>query len=400
MRRGFTLIELLVVMVIIALLVGLLLPALGRAQEEARKTQCRSNLRQIGLAITMYANDNGSYAPTIYGHLWRNLDWGAQLVDQLAPGSLVGPSSYPYPGTLMMLPVCRVSSTSPNAYAYPPRAFHPMGPGIPTGLGLLFSGGYLTQKGGTVLACPSSMIPENVRKSPATTSTVKFMSHTLRYDPDEPFFTSGGKVFSTNSKYSPGRTSTEGYDMNYNIYYFYVAQGSAYEITLPNSYCINPPYTTYGSDLCTIFGSYDLRDMADTDDPHFGELNMKRAATGSPALVSDAIRGPIGNTSDWGPSWQRYSLPAAYQPPNGEGWNYDLLRMLWVSNHDSSYNVLMYDGSVKTFSDAGQSLTKSYWSSMSRVWYAPYGWMGYSPKPWALYTNIWNPYFDQLYAQD
>jgi len=66
-RKAFTLIELLVVMVIIALLIGLLLPALARAKEEARKTQCRSNLRQIGLGIEMYANDNGGWSPEIAG---------------------------------------------------------------------------------------------------------------------------------------------------------------------------------------------------------------------------------------------------------------------------------------------------------------------------------------------
>ncbi|MFH0964080.1 MAG: DUF1559 domain-containing protein [Planctomycetota bacterium] len=81
MKRGFTLIELLVVMVIIALLVGLLLPALGRAREEARKTQCRSNLRQIGLAMQMYCNDNKGYTPAAYGFAQdrayrRHINWG------------------------------------------------------------------------------------------------------------------------------------------------------------------------------------------------------------------------------------------------------------------------------------------------------------------------------------
>jgi len=76
--KGFTLIELLVVIGIVAVLAAILLPALARVREAARRSSCMSNLRQIGLVFMMYADESNGYFPRMHG----DQPWGAVL-----PGS-------------------------------------------------------------------------------------------------------------------------------------------------------------------------------------------------------------------------------------------------------------------------------------------------------------------------
>jgi len=350
-REGFTLIELLVVMVVIAMLMGILMPVLGRAEEEARKTKCRSNLRQIGQALIVFSNDNRGYTPQTHGWLdYPPKRLGDCSDERYAPFVVNGWYGPNYPdGSLRDRP-------------------------LSSGLGLIYKGGYLTSAGAPLLYCPSdTSIPTKIPGA---------LRSKYQYDANEPFWTSKTPEFSDYDGVgdlgdTSGATVTDGDEELRGRYVF-----TNYWIRTKSKLTSWPLFVDESSD----YNSLRIREagLGGRKFVRDGEIHGRSPETGSPpgsdmpVYVTDSLGGSF-------PSAVQYFDGDLTTPPGD----------VFLQNHDAAYNVLFVDGTVKTFADGGRSIKKTLETLAKDL-------VNGSPNQpgSAVVEPIFMVYFDTLYIAD
>ena len=291
---------------------------------------------------------------------------------------------------------------------------------------MLLAGGYLTQQGGSVLYCPSNTVnagaPWLARPTTAgwdSPETVnKALTRIMTMDGDDPFLTTGGRSYWSDGDWDAYFGQLPFWPYQKNDYAMYTQ--TEWKWPAPG-YATKAYWVHWDSGVhrCgrhnSIMGNYQIRPVK--QDHAF--VSRKLDDVAGQAVASDAIWGFYGR-SRWY-SGAAYNLMYGYPSPlpidgwdNGlifdptgvSPWGYenatDYRPDMWVSNHDSAYNVLFSDGSVKTFADAGRAFYK--WTVTKRMTTQSYKRDGSIEPGWPVSlqktTELFETYFDPLYAQD
>jgi len=372
--KGFTLIEMLVVMTIIAMLMGLLLPALSRAQEEGRKTQCRSNLHQIGLAVGMYAGDNGGWTPEFSGMSYLATG-GAFTMDGFdgSAGQLPLRSRYELWGMFQNVNGAWSNMVTTGNVQW--WQVSPSTPGRGISTGLLWAGGYMTDRGAQIFYCPSDYSSDWAAE--------EGRSMLQRYDSNEPFWTSRGKV-----------TRADGDGV-----------GDFGDRAYSTARCLTSwsPVSHTLPDECIVLTNYSARTLQrfvrDATNSHWLPTAIKKEAFPKTALLGDTIEFWQGSNKD--------PLSTAQDPPVSGATVREQGMYLYAyitTNHDSSYNLLFADGAVKTYADGGKNAyygLVDVWVNTLHEYQASGVFMARHPS-YSRYADkqVWKAYFDTAYRAD
>ena len=303
-RRGLTLIELLVVMAIIAILIGLLLPAVLKVREAAARTKCQNNIKQFGLAMHDYHDANQSFpsgylnkvspkAPTVPSFLYR---WSAlaQITPFIEQGNL-------YNSLDLTLPL----------YADPAgNVFAVNRPGVAQRLALFL--------------CPSDVA-----------------------QPGDPAFGPTNYVGCLGSGANGGtRTAADGVLYNNSTIRIADVTDGTSNTALMSEQILGP-------------GGLDVTDPAQVDVRlHYASLRVRQPVTD--ALCAGATDWPADRGSRWADGEVQFGLYDHHYPPNPAVWDCVAIEFSWKparSRHTNGVNLLLADGSVHFVSNGVNPVT-------------------------------------------